>query len=488
MILVWNYTNINARMMNNRRTKIIATIGPASNNYDMMLKLAQEGVDIFRLNFSHGTHEDHAKVIKIIRQLNDEHNLTLTTLQDLQGPKIRTGLIENDSVEIKAGEEITLIADNNMIGNSKEIGLTYLHLPKDVEPGELILIDDGKLELKVKSTNKKDRIVCDIIYSGVLKSRKGINLPYTKVSIPALTEKDLKDLEFGLKNEVDWIALSFVRHADDVRDLRRRIEAKDKMCKIISKVEKPEALANIDEIIAESDAVMVARGDLGVEVVMEEVPMHQKNIVKKCNAAAKPVIIATQMMESMIDNPRPTRAETNDVANAVLDGADVVMLSAETAAGKYPVEVIKSMSKTIAIAEKDESVFYHFDNHNKNIETFLNDKVVTSACTLARSVEAKALIGMTKSGYTAFQLAKHRPKAGIYIFSEDKHVLSQLNLIWGVKCFYYDKFTTTDGTIEDIKNLLMKKGLVKSGDILINTASMPIYEKQRTNMVKLTVV
>ena len=470
------------------RTKIIATIGPASNNYDMMLKLAQEGVDIFRLNFSHGTHEDHAKVIKIIRQINEEHNLNLTTLQDLQGPKIRTGLMDNDGVEIVAGEEITLVADKTLVGNAKQAGLTYLDLPRDVESGEMILLDDGKLELKVKSTNKKDKIVCEIVYGGKLKSRKGINLPYTKISAPSLTEKDRTDLEFGLKNDVDWIALSFVRHADDIHDLRRRIEEKGKTAKIIAKIEKPEALENIDDIIAATDAVMVARGDMGVEVIMEEVPMIQKNIVQKCNAAAKPVIIATQMMESMIDNPRPTRAETNDVANAVLDGADVVMLSAETAAGKYPVEVIKSMSKTVTLAEQSEEVYYRFENHDENSKTFLNDKVVTSACTLARSVKAKALIGMTKSGYTAFQLAKHRPKAGIFIFSEDKYVLSQLNLIWGVRCFSYNKFTTTDGTIEDIKNILMKKGLVKSGDVLINTASMPIYEKQRTNMVKLTVV
>ena len=471
-----------------KKTKIIATIGPASNNYEMMKSLVQQGVDIFRLNFSHGTHEDHAKVLKIIERLNDEENMTITTLQDLQGPKIRTGLIENDAVELIPGNKITLVSDSNLLGNEEEIGLTYLELPKDVEAGEMILLDDGKLELKVLETNKKDRAVCEVVYGGMLKSRKGINLPYTKVSAPCLTDKDLKDLEFGLKNDVDWIALSFVRHADDIRDLRSRIEAKGKTAKIIAKIEKPEALANIDEIIQETDAIMVARGDLGVEVIMEEVPIHQKNIVKKCNALGKPVIIATQMMESMIDNPRPTRAETNDVANAVLDGADVVMLSAETAAGKYPLEVIKSMTRTIELAEQDERVYYRFEDHEHDSETFLNDKVVTSACTLAKAVKAKALIGMTKSGYTAFQLSKHRPKAGIYIFSEDKHVLTQLNLIWGVKCLHYDKFTTTDGTIEDIKNILLKKGLVKDGEILINTASMPIYEKQRTNMVKLTVV
>ena len=470
------------------RTKIIATIGPASNNYDMILELAKEGADIFRLNFSHGTHDDHAKVIKIIRQINEEYDLNLTTLQDLQGPKIRTGLMKDGGVEIKAGNKISLIANKDLEGDENEVGLTYLDLPKDVEPGELILLDDGKLELKVLETDKKERILCEIVYGGVLKSRKGINLPYTKISTPSLTEKDIKDLEFGLKNNVDWIALSFVRHADDIHDLRKRINEKEKTSKIIAKIEKPEALENIDEIIATTDAVMVARGDMGVEVIMEEVPMIQKSIVKKCNSAAKPVIIATQMMESMIDNPRPTRAETNDVANAVLDGADVVMLSAETASGKYPVEVIKSMTKTITLAEQNEGVFYRFDDHDENSETFNNDKVVTSACYLARSVKANALIGMTKSGYTAFQLAKHRPKADIFIFSEDRYVLSQLNLVWGVRCFHYDKFTTTDGTIEDIKNILMKKGLAKSGDILINTASMPIYEKQRTNMVKLTIV
>ena len=470
-----------------KKTKIIATIGPASNNYEMMKKLVKEGVNIFRLNFSHGTHEDHANVLEIIKRINSEEDLNITTLQDLQGPKIRTGLIENDAVEIREGNKITLVSDNNLIGNKEKIGLTYLELPKDVEMGEMILLDDGKLELKVLETNKIDRVVCEVVYGGTLKSRKGINLPYTKVSAPCLTEKDLCDLEFGLDNEVDWVALSFVRKAEDIRDLRKRIINAGKNTKIIAKIEKPEALENIDEIIYEADAIMVARGDLGVEVIMEEVPIIQKRIVEKCNALAKPVIIATQMMESMIENPRPTRAETNDVANAVLDGADVVMLSAETAAGKYPVEVIKSMTKTIALAEKDDRVYYRFENHEHDTETFLNDKVVTSACTLARSVKAKALIGMTKSGYTAFQLSKHRPKAGIYIFSEDKHVLSQLNLIWGVKCFYYNTFTTTDGTIDDIKNILLEKGEIKEGDIIINTASMPIYEKQRTNMVKLTI-
>ncbi len=471
-----------------KRTKIIATVGPACSKYETLCALVEAGADIFRLNFSHGTHEDHEKVIQNIRKLNLEYGLNVTILQDLQGPKIRTGLIKDDGVEIKTGDSLVLTTQEHLIGDAQKISVSYPSLAQDVHPGEMILMDDGKLELKVVDTNGIDTINSEIVVGGMLKSRKGINLPFTKVSTPSLTDKDIADLKFGLSQNVDWIALSFVRHANDIHDLRARIEATGSNAKIISKIEKPEALDNIDAIIEASDAVMVARGDLGVEVYMEEVPMIQKSIVKKCNAASKPVIIATQMMESMITNPRPTRAETNDVANAVMDGADVVMLSAETAAGKYPIEAVTSMTKTIKTLEDADVIYHKYPGVDTNSDTFVNDQVVTSACRLAEEVKAKAIIGITQSGYTAFQIAKHRPKAQIFLFSADKQVLKQLNLVWGVRCFHYDKFSSTDETISDLKEILQKEGFVKKGDLLINTASMPINERQRTNMIKLTIV
>ncbi len=467
------------------KTKVIATVGPACNTKPKLKELIAAGVDIFRLNFSHGTHADHAKVIQYVRELNEELDTYICLLQDLQGPKIRVGEVEKGA-KLKKGQLFT-ITPVEMIGNSEKASTVYTNLHNDVAPGDMILIDDGKIELKVKEI-RGEEVISEVIYGGKLKSRKGINLPYTKVSAPSLTEKDLEDLEFGLANEVNWIALSFVRTAEDIIDLRKRIEAAGSSAKIVAKIEKPEALKNIESIVDATDAIMVARGDLGVEIFMEEVPMAQKKIISLCNKAAKPVIVATQMMESMIENPRPTRAETNDVANAVMDGADALMLSAETAAGLYPVEVIRSMVKTITSVEKQASLYYKHDLPEEDDPLFFNNTLVLAASRLAKASKAKAIIGMTASGYTAFKLASHRPTANIFIFTSNRPLLNTMNLIWGVRGYYYDKEVSTDDTFADIEEILISKGHLDKGDVFITTASMPIHARGRTNTVKLNIV
>lgn len=468
------------------KTKILATIGPASNKYEVIKSLAAAGANVFRLNFSHGTHEVHQEVIQIIRRINEEMGLNLGILQDLQGPKIRVGEVENNGVEIKPGDPIT-ITNDPVVGSSTLVSTVYQNLPNDVVPDDRILIDDGNLELVVNDTDGKN-VNCTVIHGGILKSRKGINLPNTKVSAPSLTEKDLKDLEFGLAQEVDWIALSFVRSAEDIIDLRQRIEKSGKACKIVAKIEKPEALENIDDIIEATDAIMVARGDLGVEVPMEIVPLWQKRMVEKCKLACKPVIIATQMMESMIVNPRPTRAETNDVANAVLDGADAVMLSAETASGNYPVNAVKAMSSIISYLEQNADVYHNLYKIEESEETFLSNNLILMAARLSRNVKAKAIVGITYSGFTGFRIASHRPLANIFVFTRNKSLITQMSLVWGVKAYYYNNQVSTDATFEDIENTLKNDGLVVSGDVIINTASMPLKEKGRTNMLKVHVV
>ncbi|MEO5977505.1 MAG: pyruvate kinase [Chryseolinea sp.] len=468
------------------KTKIVATVGPASNSKDTLRALIREGVDVFRLNFSHGTHEDHLKVIKNVRELNAELGTQISLLQDLQGPKIRVNVMAPDTV-IESGQKLT-ITTRELIGNSEVVSTSYKNLPRDVKIGDMILIDDGKLELKVVQIMSDGDVVTEVVYGGSLKSRKGINLPFTKVSAPSLTEKDYIDLEFGLANDVDWIALSFVRKAEDIISMRSIIDSKQSAAKIVAKIEKPEALSNIDEIIAATDAVMVARGDLGVEIWMEEVPMVQKMLVEKCNNAGKPVIVATQMMESMIENPRPTRAETNDVANAVMDGADALMLSAETASGKYPLEVIRSMVRTIASVEKNNAIYYRFRDVNKKSPTQIHDSFVLAACKLAKDVGAKAIVGMTQSGYTAFKSSSYRPNANIFVFTSNESLLNKVNLVWGSQGYLYNKTNSTDETMADVESVLKANGHVKSGDIIVVLASMPIQEKSRTNTIKINVV
>ncbi|OKL39384.1 pyruvate kinase [Pontibacter flavimaris] len=468
------------------KTKVLATVGPASDSYERLLSLVHTGVNAFRLNFSHGAYEAHQQVIKHVREINRQHNTNICLVQDLQGPKIRLGEVENGSVEIVEGQRVKLVCDGS-VSTANRLSTIYTGLAKDVKEGDAILLDDGKLELKVISTDEELEVETEVIYGGIVKPRKGINLPNSRVSAPSLTEKDVEDLHFGLDNDVEWVALSFVRKVEDIHEIKRIIRERGKDTRVIAKIEKPEAIENIDEIIAATDAIMVARGDLGVEVGMERVPMIQKMLIDKCNMAAKPVIVATQMMESMIVNPRPTRAETNDVANAVIDGAHCLMLSAETAVGAYPIETIESMVLTIRTVEEHQEGFHKVYSPNPNSETFLSDILVANACNLARDTNAKAIIGMTKSGYTAFQLAKYRPQAHIFVFTENHRLLNTLNLVWGVRGFYYDKFDSTDNTIADIKETLLKEGHIQKGDVFINTASMPINEQKRTNMIKLSI-
>lgn len=469
------------------KTKILATVGPASNTPDRLLALIREGVNAFRLNFSHGAYSEHQKVIDHVRTLNSQHGLNICLVQDLQGPKIRLGDVKNGAIEIKEGQRIKLVCDGSLTVEGR-LSTIYQNLAKDVKPGDAILLDDGKLEIKVLSTDRDMEVEAEVIYGGTVKPRKGINLPDSKVSAPSMTEKDVEDLHFGLDNDVEWVALSFVRRAEDIHEIKRIIKERGKGTRVIAKIEKPEAIENIDEIIEVTDAIMVARGDLGVEVGMEKVPMIQKMLVEKCNRAGKPVIVATQMMESMITNPRPTRAETNDVANAVIDGADTVMLSAETAVGAYPIETIRSMSLTIRTVEAGaNNIFNKTYVQNPQTRTFYSDSLVANACSLARDTHASAVIGMTKSGYTALQLAKYRPKADIFIFTENHTLLNTLNLVWGVRGFYYNKFESTDATINDIKQTLLDGGYLQKGDVFINTASMPINEQKRTNMIKLSI-
>lgn len=467
------------------KTKIVATIGPASNSKEMLRALVKEGVDVFRLNFSHGTHADHQKVINSVRGINEELGSTVALLLDLQGPKIRIQEMKPD-VEIERGQTF-IITTRELVGTNEIASTSYKNLPKDVKVGDLVLIDDGKIELKVVEVRDVD-IVTEVVYGGPIKSRKGINLPFSKVTAPSLTEKDMEDLEFGLKNNIEWIALSFVRKAQDIKILRDIIEKKKSTSRIVAKIEKPEALSNIDDIINATDAVMVARGDLGVEIWLEEVPMVQKMLIEKCNKAGKPVIVATQMMESMIENPRPTRAETNDVANAVMDGADAVMLSAETAAGKYPIEVIRSMVRTIASVEKNEKMYYRFRDVDPKSPIYLNDSLVLAACKLAKDVGAKAIVGMTSSGYTAFKSSSHRPNTNIFVFTGNKSLLNTINLVWGARAYHYDKHNSTDETIADVEKILKQEGHVQPGDIFIVLASMPIQERQRTNTLRINVV
>lgn len=474
--------------MNYRKTKIVATIGPATSSKTMLKKIIKAGVNVCRVNFSHGTYEDHEQVINSIRELNDELGKHTAILADLQGPKIRVGKMENNGVMLKNGSKF-ILTTTKCEGTAEKAYISYTTFPKDVKPKEKILLDDGKLVLEVVSTNQKNEVVTKVLHGGKLSSNKGVNLPNTKVSLPSLTKKDLEDLNFALKMNISWIGLSFVRSARDIIELKHIITKAKSNAKIVAKIEKPEAVADIDDIIKETDAIMVARGDLGVEIPFHKVPLTQKMIVKKCMQAAKPVIIATQMMESMIDNITPTRAEVNDVANAVLDGADAVMLSGETSVGKHPEEVIKAMVSIIENVETSESLYHYEYPPDETIqERFITDSICFNSCRLAHRTNAAAIITMTFSGYTGFKIASFRPKAGIYVFTGNKDILNMLSLVWGVKVFYYDKFVSTDHTIADIKYILKKEKRIKKKDLIINLASMPITEKGQTNMMKLSFV
>ncbi len=471
----------------NNKTKIIATVGPACYSEKILEKMIKGGVDIFRINFSHGSYDEVKKVILSIRAINKRLKTNIGILADLQGPKIRIGKVKNNSVLLKEGKAISFTS-KPCVGDETKLYINYAHFPSDVSIGDRILINDGKFLFKVTGTNKKDLVKAEIVQGGLLSSNKGVNLPNTKISLPCLTEKDLQDLDFALANHVEWIGLSFVRSVTDVVDLKAIIKEKKKHARVIAKIEKPEALKEIDNIIDLADGIMVARGDLGVELPMEQVPMIQKMLVEKCINASRPVIIATQMMESMIENFTPTRAEVNDVANAVMDGADAVMLSAETSVGKFPVEVIHCMQKIVSRVEQEERIYFREHSPSLKTQTFISDSICYNACVMARQANVSAIITMTNSGYTAFKISSHRPRANIYVFTDNHTLLTTLSLVWGVLGFYYDRYESTDKTMEDLKNYLKKEGMLKTDDLVINTASMPLSEKGRTNMLRLSQV
>ena len=471
----------------NKRTKIVATIGPASNTYEIMLQLVRAGVNVFRLNFSHGTHEDKLEVIEIIRRLNREEPFNVAILADLQGPKLRVGDIENNGIQVSPGDILTF-TNEKCVGTLEKIYVSYPNLAGDVKLGNKILIDDGKIEVVVKDITRSKDVKVEVTIGGILSSKKGINLPDTKISLPALTEKDLADLEFIIEQECEWVALSFVRSVKDLVILRSKLQEKKSKTKIIAKIEKPEAITNIRDIILESDAIMIARGDLGVEMPVEKVPMIQKEIIRKCMHRAKPVIVATQMMESMMDRVKPNRSEITDVANAVLEGADAVMLSGETAAGQFPVLVVETMSKII---KEIETTAYNYDREEmlkpqSHSPSFLSDAICYNACKIALDVNADALIGMTQSGYTAFMLSSYRPKAPLYIFTKERSLLNQLCLSWGVRAFYYAEEESLDEIINDQIAILKERGFLRSGDVVINTGSTPVDLHLPTNIIKVT--
>ena len=468
------------------KTKIIATLGPSSTEKPMLKALVKEGVNVFRINFSHANHNEVKQTVLNIREISSALNIHVAILGDLQGPKIRLGIVKDD-VYIENGENISITTDEIEFGNSSLVSINYKDFPKDVSKGEKILVDDGKLILKVLETNKKNLVKAEVIQGGELKSRKGVNLPNTKLSLPALTEKDKADAVFALENNFDWLALSFVRSKKDVYELEELINknSKDKI-PIIAKIEKPEAILNLDAILHAADGLMVARGDLGLEIPAEEVPLKQKLMVNMAKKARKPIIIATQMMESMIDSLTPSRAEVNDVANSVMDGADAVMLSGETSVGQYPVEVIQTVGKIIKGVENSPLIQVPDTLPEIHSKRVITKAVCFQACNIANELKASAICTLTNSGYTAWQISSWRPSAVILVFTSNKRILSQLCLLWGVRCVFYDNFVSTDKTVEEVNALAVKKGFVKKGDLVINLAAMPVVEKGQVNTLRIS--
>ncbi len=472
-------------MPHNNKTKIVATLGPAIDTKEILTELARNGVNVFRINFSHADYEDVKRKVKIIREINAENDFNIAILGDLQGPKLRVGVME-EGVELEDGGTFTFTTEK-CIGTKEKAFMTYQRFPKDVKVGEHILVDDGKLMFEVISTNKETEVVVKVIVGGALKSKKGVNLPNTDISLPALTEKDMADAVFAIEQEVDWMALSFVRTPEDLRMLRDLIaQHSDYRIPIIAKIEKPEAVANIDALIPYCDGLMVARGDLGVEIPMQDVPLIQKKLVRRAKRARIPVIIATQMMETMIDNPVPTRAEVNDVANSIMDGADAVMLSGETSVGKHPLKVIQKMSEIIKSVENSRMIKVPHDAPHIRTNRFVTKSICHHAALMANNTDAAAISTLTNSGYTAFQISAWRPRTFVLAFSTEKRILGKLNLLWGVKAYYYDKNLTTDDTVVDINNIVKEKGFVKSGDLIINLTSMPAKAKGMVNTLRVS--
>ncbi|HAB31099.1 MAG TPA: pyruvate kinase [Cryomorphaceae bacterium] len=466
-----------------KRTKIVATLGPASMDSKTLEGMLHAGVNVFRVNFSHGSHEQHRNTIKNIREILDRTGIHAAILADLQGPKLRVGHVEEGAV-VAPGDRV-VFTNVKCEGTKERVYMTYSAFPLDVNPGETILLDDGKLMMRVISTNRKDEVVTEVVQGGPLKSKKGVNLPNTRVSLPCLTEKDLEDLQVAMDEAVDWIGLSFVRNAQDIKELRAILDKNKSNAGIIAKIEKPEAVSDIEGILDATDGVMVARGDLGVEVPMESVPLIQKMIVAKAMERAKPVIVATQMMESMIDSMTPSRAEVNDVANAVLDGADAVMLSGETSIGKYPIEVVAAMAKIVMAAENSPINQIKERRPKKEDRRFVNRAICYQAAKMANLVGARAICTLTFSGYSAQLLSSFRPKSDIYAFTSNRAILNKVSLYWGVCGYFYDGMESTDQTMVDITQTLKGVGLIEDGDHIIQLASMPILQKGTTNTMRI---
>ncbi len=473
-------------MPTRKKTKIVATLGPATSSKETLKAMMRAGVDVFRINFSHAAYEDVAERIKMIRELNEELEVNTAILADLQGPKLRVGVMGGEAI-VAPGDEVTFATGEPFEGTAERVYMNYKSFPRDVKPGERILLDDGKLIFEVKSTNGENEVKATVIQGGPLKSKKGVNLPNTAISLPALTKKDIKDAIFAIEQQVDWMALSFVRHSQDLIDLQELIKKhSDHKIPIVAKIEKPEAVENIDKIVTYCDGLMVARGDLGVEVPAHEVPLIQKKLVLRAKKARIPVIIATQMMETMITSLTPTRAEVNDVANSVMDGADAVMLSGETSVGNYPVQVIEKMASIVSSVEGSNLIKVPQTPPHIRTKRFITKSVCYHAALMANEIEAKAISTLTNSGYTAFQISAWRPAAHILVFTSNKRILTQLNLLWGVKAFYYDRFVSTDQTIEDVNQIACKKGFLNVGDMLVSLAAMPIKDKGMVNTLRVT--
>ena len=473
-------------MPTNKKTKIVATLGPATSEKSVLKDMLEAGVNVFRVNFSHANYDDVKERIQMIRELNEEFGYAAAILADLQGPKLRVGKMKEEVV-VNPGDQIIFATGKEFKGTASRVYMNYEQFPQDVQPGERILLDDGKLMFEIVSTNKENEVVAKVIQGGPLKSKKGVNLPNTKISLPALTEKDVKDAIFACELEVDWIALSFVRNAEDLLELQNLIkEHSDHKIPIIAKIEKPEGVENIDKIVAYCDGLMVARGDLGVEIPAQEVPLIQKQLVLIAKKARIPVIIATQMMETMITSLTPTRAEVNDVANSVMDGADAVMLSGETSVGKYPVQVIEKMTQIIKSVENSPLIKVPHDPPHVRTRRYITKSVCFHAAIMANEIKAKAICTLTNSGYTAFQISAWRPESSILVFTSNHRILSQLSLLWGVKAFFYDKFASTDETIEDINKMARANGYADTGDFMINLASMPIANKGMVNTLRVS--
>lgn len=473
-------------MPTNKKTKIVATLGPATSTKEVLKDMIDAGVNVFRINFSHADYTDVSERIAMIRELNKEHGYTTSILADLQGPKLRVGVMKEDVV-VATGDKITFTTAEDVLGTASKVYMNYKEFPKDVNAGERILLDDGKLIFEVVKTDKKTEVEAIVIQGGPLKSKKGVNLPNTKVSLPALTKKDIKDAIFAIENKVDWLALSFVRTPEDLMLLQDLISKhSDHKIPIIAKIEKPEAVENIDKIVAYCDGLMVARGDLGVEIPAHEVPLIQKLLIHRAKTARIPVIVATQMMETMITSLTPTRAEVNDVANSVMDGADAVMLSGETSVGSYPVQVIQTMTNIIEAVEDSPLIRVPLNAPHVRTKRFITKSICYHAAVMANDIDAKVISTLTNSGYTAFQISAWRPKSQILVFTSNERILTQLNLLWGVKAFFYDKFLSTDDTVEDINKIAQEKGYVKKGDMLVNLAAMPIANKGMVNTLRVS--